>query len=445
MEETAVKEQAEQIVEKKEEWHHVVTVEDLGGLKRKIKIVYDTTGVKMAFDKACDLIGAHVQISGFRKGKAPKPLVQAHFREKIKEYAGELLAKEGYLHACFEQKFMALGEPKFENKEFGVDGTFGCDAVIEIRPEIKPSGYVGLQLKKPKADAGQLFNRNLDAAREQHASEKACDDVQPGRTATVSFVARVEGKEISSGKDHQFLIQNGQAAPFGENLCGMKVGETGFFELTAPEGTEQAGQITSVEVTVTGITEKVPPTDTELAERTQAPSYEALIDALKKKAELDAMQQARQILEEEAIDRLLEMHQFDVPPGWVEEEEKYFMAQLGMSAVPDESIKGQIHNMAERNVRRSFMLEAIYEAEPNLRVTKEEFDATIEAEAERQQVSRLLLLDDLKKRNMIDGVVAMIKHKKVMDLVIGQANLVAEDGTEAGSQECCEIPENPLG
>ena len=79
----------EQAVEKKEEWHHVVTTENLGGLNRKIRIVYDTVGVKMGFDKACEYIGQNVQIKGFRKGKAPKALVQTYCQDKISEVAGE--------------------------------------------------------------------------------------------------------------------------------------------------------------------------------------------------------------------------------------------------------------------------------------------------------------------------------------------------------------------
>lgn len=445
MEETAAENRTEeQVVEKKEEWHHVVTVENLGELKRKVKIVYDSVGVKMAFDKACDYIGKNVQIKGFRKGKAPKALIQTYCHDKITEISSELLAKEGYLHACYEQKIMALSEPKFENKEFKVDGTFECDAFVEVRPEIKPFGYAGLNLKRPNADAQHMFEHSLEDARMQHASEVNRDEVWPGRTAIVDFVARIDGNEISSGKDHHFLIQSGQAPPFGENLSGMKVGETKTFEMPAPPNTEHAGKNTMIDVTVTGITERVLPTDEELAERTKAPSYDELVNMLKKKAELDAMQKGRQILEEEAIDRLLEMHQFDVPPAWVEEEEKYFMVQLGVTNTESEEIKQYVHNMAERNVRRSFMLEAIYEAEPSLKVTKEEFDATIEAEAERAKVSRLVLQNDLKEKGMLDGVIAMIKHKKVMDFVIGQANIVADNGTEEIPQSC-EIPENPLG
>lgn len=433
----------ERPVEKKIEWHHVVTMENLGGLNRKIVVAYDTVGVKMGFDKACALIGQHVQIKGFRKGKAPKALIQTHLRDRVADVAGELLAREGYMHACFEQKIMALGEPKIENKKFDVDGTFRCEVFVEIRPEIKPFGYAGLNLKDPKVDAEHLFEHALADARNQHASEMDCDEIQADCTAIVDFVASIDGKEISSGKDQHFLIQAGQSAPFGENLFGMKVGETQVCELPAPEETEYVGKVTTVQVTLTGITKKVLPTDSELAERTQAPSYDDLVQMLKKKAELDAMQKARQILEEEVVDKLLEMHQFDAPLKWVEEEEKYFMKQLGMGNAADDKIKEHIHKMAERNVRRSFILEAIYEAEPALMVTKEEFDATIEAEAESAKVSRFVLLDDLKKNGMLDGVLAMIKHKKVMDFIIGQANM-GENGLEGVSQ-CCDIPENPLG
>ena len=118
------------------------------------------------------------------------------------------------------------------------------------------------------------------------------------------------------------------------------------------------------------------------------------------------------------------MHQFDVPQDWVEGEEKYFAGQLGVDVNTNEEIKKYVHSMAERNVRRSFILDAIYEAEPNLKVTKEEFDTVIAEEAEKQKISRLVLQADLKKKGMLDNVFALIKHQKIMNFIIGQANII---------------------
>jgi trigger factor len=414
----------ENLVEKKEEWHHVATMEDLGGLKRKIKVVYDTIGVKMALEKSCDLVGKNVQIKGFRKGKAPKTLIQTYCQEKISEIAASMLAQEGFLHASYEQKLVALSEPKFESKDFKIDGTFECDILVEVRPEIKPFGYAGLNLKKPDLDVEQMFERLLEETKAQHVSEVCCEEVQNNRTAVVDFIAHVDGNEISSGKDHSFLIQSGQNPPFGENLFGMKIGETKLFALPGPEGTEYAGKNTMVGVTIKGVTEKTLPNNEELAERTQAPSYNDLINVLRQKAEINAMQKERQIIEEEIVDKLTEMHQFDVPQDWVEGEEKYFAGQLGVDVNTNEEIKKYVHSMAERNVRRSFILDAIYEAEPNLKVTKEEFDTVIAEEAEKQKISRLVLQADLKKKGMLDNVFALIKHQKIMNFIIGQANII---------------------
>ena len=126
------------IVEENKEWHHIVTIEELEGLKRKIQVTYDEEAVTMAFNKSCDIVAKQVQIKGFRKGKAPKQMVELQFHDKIKEVAGSLLSQEGFLHACFEHKITPLEEPVVENINFLFDGTFTCDIFVEIKPIINP-------------------------------------------------------------------------------------------------------------------------------------------------------------------------------------------------------------------------------------------------------------------------------------------------------------------
>ena len=77
--------------------------------------------------------------------------------------------------------------------------------------------------------------------------------------------------------------------------------------------------------------------------------------------------------------------------------------------------------MAKRNVARTFMFEAIYDEEKNLAITKEELDSVLEAESNRMGIGKLALKNDLKNKGMMDGIIGMLKHRKVMDLILSQA------------------------
>ena len=81
MEEQMKKDAAEQ--HEDQQWHHVVTVEELGGLKRKVGVTYDAVAVKMAFDKASEGVSKKVMINGFRRGKAPRGLVERFCAKEI--------------------------------------------------------------------------------------------------------------------------------------------------------------------------------------------------------------------------------------------------------------------------------------------------------------------------------------------------------------------------
>jgi trigger factor len=417
-------------LEKKEEWHHVVSVEDLGNLKKKIKISYDVDGVKMALEKASDIVREKAQVKGFRKGKAPKSLVQNHFYKEIENHAGSLLAQEGFLHACYEKKVQTLTEPKVENIEFNIDGTFSCDILVEVRPEITPIGYVGLKLKKSKINKEEMFNRFLDDFRKKHATEKPGEEVCDGSSIKVDFSVMSEGKETTSGKDNSFNITKGQEPPFGENLFGMKVGETKVVQ-TKVQGEDKKEKDSEVTITLKSVINKVLPTDEELVEKAKAPSYEELIKSIKNHVEFESAQKERQAYEELIMDKLIELHSFDVPDRWVEEEEKYFMKRFGFSTEPNLEFKDYINKMAVRNVKRTFILEAIYDVEPDLKLTGEEFEALLEMEAKQTGVSTLTLKENLKKKKMLETVMTMARHGKVVDYIINNAQFEEEQIPQA--------------
>jgi len=432
---------------KSEEWHHVVTVEDLGALSRKLHIVYDTTAVGMALDKSCEIISKRVQLKGFRRGKAPKPLVETFCREEIEKSASSLLTQEGFLHACYEQKIQPLGEPKTDNAEFHIDGTFTCDITLEVKPTIEATGYVGLQLTKPKVDRTEILNKLIEEAKSEHMIEVPLEEVKIGSIVVLDFeVITVDEQQVSEGKDHNFMINAGQEPPFGENLVGKKVGESFIESITLPEQIEKfGGEFANVHTTIKSVFERIPPSDEEFVSAMQAPSYDELMEAFSKRAEQEATAKEMQTLEEGVVTKLLELHSFDVPAGWVSDEEKYLTSQLGIRGEIDESISKHIRQMADRNVKRTFVLEAVYDAEPSLKVTKEEFDVWLEQEAAKKQISTLVLKKDLQDQKMLDGVFGLVKHRKILNFIISQAQISVEGDEPQVNNESHEIPEDPLG
>ncbi|MHA2216328.1 MAG: trigger factor [Candidatus Hodarchaeales archaeon] len=434
-----------------EEWHHVITMTELEGLKRSIHITYDVVGVQMAIDVAVGMVRKKSKIKGFRKGKAPEALVKIHCVEEIDNTAKALLAQEGFMHACFEQKIQPLCKPEFKNIEICIDGSFECDIELEVNPVINPSGYIGIPLTKPEIDHEKILNDFMDNVRSQHCTEVKLDTVQDGCTIYVDFnVKKLDKFSISHGKDHCFVINKGQEAPFGENLIGKLVGDEIEEKIVMSKDAEEyAGQDAIAYIKINSIVTKVPPTDKELVERIKAPSFEDLMKACQERVDLDVKVKERQALEEEMVDKLVNMFVFDIPESWVLDERKYIVDRLGVDlGTIDSELKDHIDTMAGRNIRRTFILEAIYDTEKELALTEEEFENWIEGEANIKGVSPLIIKKRLKEDNVRDSVMGALRHKKVMNFLVSNANIIEKDNNSsdlAMQSETIEIPENPLG
>lgn len=409
-----------------EKWYHNVVVDDLGGLKRKINITYNIDGVKVAMEKATNMVGKDIQLKGFRKGKAPAKMIEKVYYEDIRKTAISLLAQEGFFHACYEQKLSPLNEPKVENADIKLDGTFGCDIFLEVRPTIVPMGYVGMELKKPEIDEEKLFIQRMIDLKQHHSKKEIRKEVQEKFEVLVDYWILVDKEQISNGVDKTFQIRKGQELPFGENLLGAKMGDMVTAIITLPDNyPKYENKQAEVKIEIKTVTETMEPTDEQLVERMNAPSYEKLVKIVREDIKRTKEQQERAHFEEQIVDNLLAMHEFDVPESWVTDEEKYLIQQFNLSN-PDDETKNIIKTMAARNVKRTFMTESIYDLEKSLAITQEEFEEFIKHEADRNNISSLALKEQLKKNNLMDGVLGIIKNGKVMNMILSSAQIIEE-------------------
>jgi len=431
--EEQISKSAEQV---EQQWHHVVTVDDLGGLKRKVGVTYDADAVKMAFDKAVDGMGKHVMINGFRRGKAPRSLVAKFCAKEIEAAAGSMLAQEGYFHAVYEHKLSALTEPKVENPEFHTDGTFTCEILVEVRPSITPIGYIGMKLSHPPVDPVKLATDIMNNLREKFANPQEREIAAAGMTVVVDYEVVLEGKELMAHKGVPLNVSSqGRVALGDAHVAGLGIdGETTAHMVLPAEFQEHGGKEADIRLKVRQILENSPPTDEELASRNGLGSAAELNRLVQQQANNEAGKMMRQYLEAHVVDVLLGTHEFEVPEEWIERESQYLVKGLGISGEMDENTKNAVRDMSQRNVKRSFMLDAIYDAEPGLKVKTEEIEAFLDKESVERALPKSQLKRMLVRQGMMDNVVEFIKGKKIMDFLISNAEVVAQ-GPEGAPQK----------
>jgi len=424
------------------DWHHVITMEETGELTRKFHIVYDSVGVAMAMDKAANNLKKNVVLKGFRKGKAPAYMIKKMLAKDVKEMASFLLSQEGFLNACFENKIQPMGKPNVLSSSFEKDGQFICDVEVNIRPTIVPSGYVGIALNKPEFDVEGLAQQELENLRNYWAKKVEKEILENGNIAVVDFCVKHEEEELNSVSDQQFEIMESQEPPIGKNLIGLKAGDSIEEQMEIPEGFgEASGKMGTIYITIKSVLEKVPLTDEEISKELQVKDFESDKEKIQASVKQHVAIKEKENLEEQVIDRLLELHEFSVPENWVNDEYKFVKQGLQLEAV-DEELDQKLKELALRNVKRSFILDAIGDEE-KVQVSEEELNQFIKQEADKSNVSQLKVKQELKKNKMWDTVVMSIRQRKILDLVLSQAQLVEE--SQDSMVESFDIPENPMG
>jgi FKBP-type peptidyl-prolyl cis-trans isomerase (trigger factor) len=232
-----------------------------------------------------------------------------------------------------------------------------------------------------------------------------------------------------------FQVGEGGGLPLGDaRVAGLGTEASVVARLTLPpDFGNHGGKEAEARITVRKILESVLPTDEELAAHSGLGSVDELVRDVRRHADAEIARQAHQALEAQVVDTLLDTHQFDVPSEWIERESRYLTRQLGIGGQVDDGTAKAVRELAERNVRRSFMLDAIYDAEPTLRVKAEEMEAVLDREADKQSVPKTQLKRMLLKQGMMDSIVELVKSKKIMDFLISNAEISTE-GAETAPQ-----------
>ena len=209
----------------------------------KITIKFDGEEWKAAQDKAYLKTRARFAVNGFRKGKAPKHVIENAYGKGIFwEDALNLLFSDNYgtiLNKCAE-KFTVVGEPDVSVDKLEDDGVTMV-AVVPVKPEVKISSYKGMKIKEfaynvteeeLNAEIARVQDRN---ARKVEVTDRAA---QLGDIANIDFVGTVDGVKFDGGEAEGFdlTLGSGQFIPgFEDQVVGMNIGETKDVNVTFPE------------------------------------------------------------------------------------------------------------------------------------------------------------------------------------------------------------------
>lgn len=408
------------------------------------------SGVNKAYMKA----RKNIQIPGFRKGKAPRKMIEAMYGAHVFYEDGlEEIFPEVYDFAIAKQEFKAIGRPNLTDMQIGDDGVVTLTLTTEVYPEVTLGQYKGLEVEKAEITVSDAqVQAELDRMAQNVASTENVERAaEMGDTANIDFEGFDNGVPFDGGKgtDFDLKLGSGQFVPgFEEQVVGMNVGEEKDINITFPEDyhAELAGKpvVFHVKLNKLSVT-NVPAQDDEFAKDvSEFETLEELKADIRAKALEQAQKQADSAFEQNAVEKAAENTTVDMPKALVEAEldtqMERFAYQLQMSGYSMEQyakmMGGDVNTMrnafrpaAEKQAKISVTLEKIVEVE-GLSVSDEEIEAEFQSLADQYQLE----LAKVKEMVPMNEITGSLTTRKAVKLIVDNAVAVApkaEEKTEA--------------
>jgi len=408
------------------------------------------SGVQKAYLKA----RKNIQLPGFRKGKAPRVLIEKMYGAHVFYEDGlEEIFPEVYQHAVVEQDLKAIGRPSLTNMDISDEGIVTLTITTDVYPEVTLGQYKGLEVEKAEAVVtDEQVQAELDRMAQNVASTETVERAaEMGDTANIDFEGFDAGVPFDGGKGEGFDLKLGSGSfvpGFEEQVVGMSAGEEKDIDITFPEDyhKELAGKAVVFHVKCNKVTTTITPAlDDEFAKDvSEFDTLEALTADIRAKAQEKADKQVNSAFEQAAVDKASENTTVDMPNALIEAEldnqMERFGYQLQMSGYSMEQyakmMGGDLNTMrnafrpaAEKQAKVNVTLEKIIETE-NITVSDEEVEAEYAAVAEQYS------LEAEKVKTMVpaEEIQTSLKTRKAVQVIVDNAIAVAPTAKEEASK-----------
>ncbi len=405
------------------------------------------TGVNKAYMKA----RKDIMVPGFRKGKAPRKMIESMYGAHVFYEDGlEEIFPEIYDFAIAHQEgFKAIGRPNLTDMQISDDNVVTLTLTTEVYPEVTLGQYKGLEVEKAEVTVSdEQVQAELDRMAQNVAATETVDGpAKMGDTANIDFEGFDNGVPFEGGKgeNHDLKLGSGSFVPgFEEQIVGMSAGEEKDINITFPENyhEELAGKAVVFHVKVNKVTETiVPAMDDEFAKDvSEFDTLEALKADIRAKALERAEKTAQTNFETACVDKAAENTTVDLPNALVEREldtqMERFAYQLQMGGYSMEQyakmMGGDVSTMrnafrpsAEKQAKVSVTLEKIAEVE-NVAVTDEEIADEIASLAKQYELE----VEKVKKMVPTEELTESLKTRKAVQIIVDSAVAVAPKAEE---------------
>ena len=436
---------------------NVKSVEKENG-KAKVVVEIDKPEFEQALNKAYAKCRKDIMLPGFRKGKAPRKMVESMYGATVfYEDAVNEIFPEIYTTAIVDQQLKAVGSPSVSNTDTPDEGGVVLTIETELYPEVTLGQYKGIEVPKREVKVEESeVDAELSRMAERNARIETVDRAaQMGDTVVIDFEGFEGGKPFQGGKaeDYSLTLGSGSFIPgFEEALVGAVAGEERDVNVTFPENyaKELAGKPAVFKCKVHEVKESIKPElDDEFAKDvSEFDTLDALKNDIRERFTKSREEQNERAFESSAVQLAAANMTCNVPACMIDEQVDHqieqFAYQLQSQGMKMEdytkmiggdlsSLRQSMRPMAEQTVRSDILLSEIARAE-NLEVTDEEVEEELKKLAEQYQME----LDKVKAAVDTAAVKSDLMGKKAAKIITDNAVAVAPTEEKKDDAETSE-------
>ena len=413
--------------------------------KNELEIEISAEDFEAAIEKAYLKARKNIAMPGFRKGKAPRKLIEKEYGEQVFfEDAVNLLYAPVVNGAVEESGLELVTRPEVEVTEISKENGVKLKATCITKPEVEVKDYKGIEVEKvvnPVTD--EDINKQLDALREKNVTVETVDDraAENGDDVVIDFEGFKDDVAFEGGKAEDFTLSlgSGQFIPgFEDQIVGHNAGEDFDINVTFPEEyqvKELAGAPAVFKIKLKSISKKVMPEldDDMVKDSTEFDTVDEYKADVKKKLEEANEKHADSEVEAKIFDKVIENMTAEIPQVMFDNRVNEMISELEQRLAPQgisldlymqytgqtmDTVKKAYAEQAEKQVKLRLALEKIAKLE-NIEVTEDELKAEFDKLAEAykldvDQIKQFIHDDDLKKDIAVGKAVDLIKDAAVI-------------------------------
>lgn len=423
-----------------------VQVETLEKSMAKLTIEVSAEEFEAALDKAYKKNKSKISLPGFRKGKAPRAMIEKMYGAGVFfEDAANDLIPGAYESAAKESELEIVAQPSIDVTQIEKGKPFIFTATVAVKPEVTLGDYKGIEVEKKTAEVtDEELQAEIDKVRESNSRMITVDDraVQDGDITTIDFEGFVDGEPFEGGKGENYPLTIGSHSfidNFEEQLIGKNIGEETEVNVTFPEqyqAEELQGKPAVFKVTIKEIKVKeLPELDDDFAQDvSEFDTVDEYKEDLKKKLLENKEAALKREKEEDVVGKIIENATMEIPDPMVDTQVRQMVQEFsqriqsqGLSlqqymqftGMTPESLTNELQPQALKRIQSRLVLEAVVAAE-NIETSDEDLEKELEKMAEMYQMEadklKELVGEEEKKQIALDLAV-----QKAVELVVDAA------------------------